>query len=50
MIDAGRDTPLARFTLGELLHRDGELDAALTQQIAETAVPFVEIRTGGSVA
>ncbi|ROO31928.1 tetratricopeptide repeat protein [Salinisphaera japonica] len=29
MIDAGRDTPLARFTLGELLHRDGELDAAL---------------------
>lgn len=29
MIEAGRDTPLARFTLGELLHREGDHDAAI---------------------
>ncbi|WP_233544111.1 tetratricopeptide repeat protein [Salinisphaera sp. Q1T1-3] len=38
MIDAGRDTPLARFTLGELLHREGDHDAAiahLAQAVAQ---------------
>lgn len=29
MIDAGQDAPLARFTLGELLHKNGENEAAL---------------------
>lgn len=29
MIDAGRDTPLARFTLGELHHKNGDLETAL---------------------
>ncbi|WP_348760926.1 CDC27 family protein [uncultured Salinisphaera sp.] len=29
MIDAGRDTPLARFTLGELLHREGDYSTAI---------------------
>lgn len=30
MIDAGQDAPLARFTLGELLYKNGELEAAGT--------------------
>lgn len=30
MIDAGRDTPLARFTLGELHYKAGEFEAAIT--------------------
>lgn len=34
MIDAGRDTPLARFTLGELLHKSGDNEAALVHLAA----------------
>lgn len=30
MIDAGQDTPLARFTLGELCHKNGDNDTAIT--------------------
>ncbi|WP_109992426.1 tetratricopeptide repeat protein [Salinisphaera sp. LB1] len=30
MIDAGQDAPLARFTLGELLYKNGELETACT--------------------
>lgn len=30
MIDAGQDAPLARFTLGELLHKNGDHEAAIT--------------------
>lgn len=29
MIDAGQDTPLARFTLGELLYKNGDREAAI---------------------
>ncbi|HET7314797.1 MAG TPA: tetratricopeptide repeat protein [Salinisphaera sp.] len=34
MIDAGQDTPLARFTLGELLHKNGDHAAAITHLAA----------------
>ncbi|WP_232225960.1 tetratricopeptide repeat protein [Salinisphaera hydrothermalis] len=34
MIDAGRDTPLARFTLGELLHKNGDDETALVHLAA----------------
>lgn len=34
MIDAGQDSPLARFTLGELLHKNGDDQAAITHLAA----------------
>lgn len=29
LIDSGQDSALARFTLGELLHKDGDADGAI---------------------